>query len=875
MKIPFAACLVVIGLTTVAATVNAQNVSDATAPQVSDITVSPNSIDTTTGPKNFTVSVAATDDLSGVNYVYVYLTTLSTNQPNNTRSISCFAGSLYSGSRSAGVFTGTCSFPQYSQAGTWYVYAAQAYDNVGNNRYYSTPLPFSSGTIEVTAPTAPTAAVPTLVSIDITPASIDTTTGSATVTASAHITSVGNFNYAYAYLYDPTRTQPVTAFFSSGNRISGDANDGTYRASLTLPRYSHAGNWTWSYTLLYNTNGNYREYYNQVGGLFTYQYDGTSGQTTFLGTSGPVVTPDFLTVTSNPDVTGPTLAFLSLTPESIDVATSGRTVQVQVSATDDLSGYVGGGIFFVSPNGQQTRGAGFSATFGTGSIFFPQYSQAGNWPLYYLYLYDAIGNYRYYYPNTLPSGFPSSVQISSGLSVPGVSGPPGGTVTLNAVLTYLGSPLAGETIEFSLQGHVVGAAVTDATGTATLENVSIAAIASGTYVNAIGASFAGDGTHAAASGQGTLTVTSKLSQTITFAALADQPLSNSPLTLSATASSGLAVSYTTVGNCTASGGTLTLTAAGSCQVIASQSGNATYNAAPAVSRSFTITGKTDQTITFAALPSKVYGDGTFTVTASASSGLPVSFALGASSVGCSISGTTVTITGATPAGDACVIVASQTGSASYNAAPDVSRSFTIAKASQTIAFAALANKTYGDPAFDVTATASPSNLPVSFVATGGCTISAVTVTITGGGTCTITASQSGNANFNPALNVPQAFNVAYTWSNVLQPVNPEGTSVFKQGSTIPVKFQLTGSSAALTSLAARIWVAQVSNNVVGSEVEALSTSAADSGNTFRYDASGGQYIFNLSTKGLSQGTWQIRVDLLDNTSHFVLVSLRR
>jgi hypothetical protein len=58
----------------------------------------------------------------------------------------------------------------------------------------------------------------------------------------------------------------------------------------------------------------------------------------------------------------------------------------------------------------------------------------------------------------------------------------------------------------------------------------------------------------------------------------------------------------------------------------------------------------------------------------------------------------------------------------------------------------------------VSATAS-SGLPVSFAASGSCTISGNTVTIVTTGSCTITASQGGNVNFNPAPDVPRTFNI--------------------------------------------------------------------------------------------------------------------
>jgi hypothetical protein len=80
--------------------------------------------------------------------------------------------------------------------------------------------------------------------------------------------------------------------------------------------------------------------------------------------------------------------------------------------------------------------------------------------------------------------------------------------------------------------------------------------------------------------------------------------------------------------------------------------------------------KVNQTITFAALPNKLTTDPPFPVTATASSGLPVSFA----AVGqCTLAGTTVTLTGA----GACAIVASQNGNGDFHAADPVARLFQI------------------------------------------------------------------------------------------------------------------------------------------------------------------------------------------------------
>ena len=243
----------------------------------------------------------------------------------------------------------------------------------------------------------------------------------------------------------------------------------------------------------------------------------------------------------------------------------------------------------------------------------------------------------------------------------------------------------------------------------------------------------------------------KTDQQITFAALPNKAVNDADFSVTATASSNLAITFAAVGNCTLSGNQVHLTGAGQCTITASQDGDANTNAAAPVARTFSI-GKSDQQITFAALAGKTFGDPDFSVNASASSNLAVSF----SAVGnCTISGSQVNLTGA----GSCTITASQDGDANTNAADAVARTFSISKGDQQITFAALADKQVGDPDFDVTAKAS-SNLSVSFAASGDCTVSGSQVHLTGTGSCTITASQDGNSDYNPAAAVSRTFNIA-------------------------------------------------------------------------------------------------------------------
>jgi hypothetical protein len=112
----------------------------------------------------------------------------------------------------------------------------------------------------------------------------------------------------------------------------------------------------------------------------------------------------------------------------------------------------------------------------------------------------------------------------------------------------------------------------------------------------------------------------------------------------------------------------------------------------------------------------------------------------------------------------CVITANQAGNGTYQAAAQVQQSFTVGKGSQTITFTStppIADK--NDPPYTVAATAS-SGLAVIFTtdpsSAGVCSVSGSTVSFLGNrGTCIIYANQPGDANWLPAPQVQQVFQV--------------------------------------------------------------------------------------------------------------------
>jgi hypothetical protein len=122
-----------------------------------------------------------------------------------------------------------------------------------------------------------------------------------------------------------------------------------------------------------------------------------------------------------------------------------------------------------------------------------------------------------------------------------------------------------------------------------------------------------------------------------------------------------------------------------------------------------------------------------------------------------ISGNTATITGV----GTVILAANQSGDANYLSVTEVTTSFTVSKATQTIgAFTAISPKKLGSAPFAVTSPLASSKLPVVLkVKSGPANISGNTVTVTGVGTVVLAANQAGNDNYMSAREVTTSFKV--------------------------------------------------------------------------------------------------------------------
>jgi hypothetical protein len=321
-------------------------------------------------------------------------------------------------------------------------------------------------------------------------------------------------------------------------------------------------------------------------------------------------------------------------------------------------------------------------------------------------------------------------------------GTPLGTGVLDATANQNGSNLAGT---FAYTATISGgtpSAVTQAT-----------VLGAGAYT--LTATFTPTDTTDYATATATTSITvNGIAPTITFT-VSNHTYGDAPFTVAATSNSTGAIAYSVVsGPATISGSTVTLTGAGSVIIQASQVAAGNYTAG---TQTATVTvAKESQTITFTAPVSPVnYGVAPISLSASASSGLAIAFNV-VSGPG-TISGSTLTITGA----GTVVVAANQAGNANYAAATQVTQNILVNAASQTITFTAPTSPvTYGVSPITLVATGGASGNAVTFsVVSGPGTVSGSTLTITGAGTVVVAANQAGNANYSAATQVTQSITV--------------------------------------------------------------------------------------------------------------------
>ena len=152
------------------------------------------------------------------------------------------------------------------------------------------------------------------------------------------------------------------------------------------------------------------------------------------------------------------------------------------------------------------------------------------------------------------------------------------------------------------------------------------------------------------------------------------------------------------------------------------------------------------------------------------------------------------------------------------------------------------------------------------------------------GTGTANANYSGDANHEVSSDT-ETFAITYGLCSlavgpggvILQPINSDKTSVFsrKGGSTIPVKFRVCDAAGNPISNANAVFAGTGGSLTMLSAVRGTIDAVNETGITevpdvaFRF--SGGQWIFNMATGNLTQGsTYAFRINLAAGSIDFVV-----
>jgi len=260
------------------------------------------------------------------------------------------------------------------------------------------------------------------------------------------------------------------------------------------------------------------------------------------------------------------------------------------------------------------------------------------------------------------------------------------------------------------------------------------------------------------------------------------------LTLVATGGSGSgSITYGASGDCTLSSGVITPTGAGSCSVTATRAADSNFLVSSSASQTVTIL-KANQSINFtSSVPVSAVSGTTYTPTATATSGLTVSFSIttGNGTV-CSLASGVVSFAQS----GTCVITAAQAGNDDYNAAATATQTIEAGKINQTITFPAISAKNFDDPAFAAGASVSSGRTVTYATSTGSvCAVNASTgvVSIKTIGDCTVTASSAGDTSYAPASDVSRTFTISPVLAG-----KPSVTSVSFGDSLVTVAFVAPG-----------------------------------------------------------------------------------
>ena len=340
-------------------------------------------------------------------------------------------------------------------------------------------------------------------------------------------------------------------------------------------------------------------------------------------------------------------------------------------------------------------------------------------------------------------------------------------------------------------------------------DTSAICILAGEVVTAVGigscsvtASAAGDETYRPATDVTLTFQVHKLSQLITVVQPADISVSQTA-SLQATSDTGLPVTLlsNTPAICSVVGNVATGLNAGTCSITASSAGDVNHEAAADAVMNFQVK-KLEQFIN-ASQPADIEVAQIAPLSGTSSVGLPVTFTSGTPSV-CSITGSVATGINA----GICSITVSAAGDANHEAATDVTVSFQVNQRGHVINVIQPSDILVGQTSSLSAISDAGLTVTLSSNTPAVCSVAGTVATGNNAGTCTITASASGDVNHTPAADVTMTFLVQrlpqIITSGLLSDIDVGQTAVLQVTSDAGLPVVLVSSTPGVCSVSGNV-----------------------------------------------------------------------
>jgi uncharacterized protein YjdB len=369
----------------------AVTVVDLTPPTVVGLSITPSTVDVSSGAQPVTFA-ATVKDAGGSGVQRINFAILAPNGAVNTCSgLAPEPG----GTTFNGIWKCMITVPAGAPPGDWTISivaldAALNHTSLGTTELRAANLPTKFVVVNAHPDTTP----PTLVRLDYTPTTVDVSTGAQTIAVAAHLTDAGSGVARFDFSITAPNGVSMVGCSAFAPVAPGTAADGTWQCSVVVPAGAQPGSWSIK------------------AGAVDASYN-----------TALILPPQTITVTdAAPDLTPPTLASLTITPQTVDASYVAQIVTVSARLTDAQSGVAQFTFRAVAPDStkvecsayQPDAGAGTTAD-GTWSCRFtiPPGIALGDW-LVSVQLADKALNVRQYGTTELGAlGMPTKFTVIS------------------------------------------------------------------------------------------------------------------------------------------------------------------------------------------------------------------------------------------------------------------------------------------------------------------------------------------------------------------------------------------------------------------------------------------------------------------------------